>query len=297
MIEFKGARGVGNRIQRHRQAIQLEPALRVLLRFYDGCGAPLPEVNQLIGEEIEGCLTGAPRGKERLQSHLHLLLRARDLHRFAMEPKALTPLKMTVFEHLLFHRTAASRWAAIREVLAGGMDALCESPWPGMGANPERCKLALSDRQGHLGRLLTLVALVNRELEENGLEENGLEENGASANALLHFKRGDFPLHHWEFSSEGGHRAHGDAPAGWRPENPLCRWEFLGLDLFHALRRLTGGRDSAGSVWPEELQENGRPDPEGRARRGGEAGPGGWREVWGREGHSRNGGGARRRPW
>ena len=258
MIEFKSAMRIGNRIQRHRQAIQLEPALRVLLRFYDGCGAPLPEVNQLIGEEIEGCLTGSPRGKERLQSHLHLLLRARDLHRFAMEPKALTPLKMTVFEHLLFHRTAASRWAAIREVLAGGMDALCESPWPGMGANPERCKLALSDRQGHLGRLLTLVALFNLELEENGLEENG-----ASANALLHFKRGDFPLHHWEFSSEGGHRAHGDAPAGWRPENPLCRWEFLGLDLFHALRRLTGGRDSAGSAWPEELQENDRPDPEG----------------------------------
>ena len=56
MIEFKGAMRIGNRIQRHRQAIQLEPALRVLLRFYDGCGAPLPEVNPLIGEEIEGWL-------------------------------------------------------------------------------------------------------------------------------------------------------------------------------------------------------------------------------------------------
>ncbi len=237
MIEFKGAMRIGNRIHRHRQTIQLEAALRVLMRFYDGCGAPLPEVKQLIGDEIERCLTGVPGGKERLQSHVRLLLRARDLHQYAMEPKDLTPLKMTVFEHLLFHRTAASRWAAVREVLAGGIDALCESPWPGMGANPERCKLALSDRRGHLGRLLTLVALFNLELEENG----------PPSNALLHFKRGDFPLHHWEFSSQGGHQAHGDAPAGWRPENPLCRWEFLGLDLFHALPRLTGHRGSAGA--------------------------------------------------
>ena len=129
MIEFKGAMRTGNRIHRHRQTIQLEAALRVLWRFYDGCGAPLPEVKQLIGEEIERCLTGGPRGKERLQRHVHLLLRARDLHQFAMDSKDLTPLKITVFEHLLFHRTAASRWSAIREVLAGGIDALCESPW------------------------------------------------------------------------------------------------------------------------------------------------------------------------
>ena len=250
MIELKSATRIGNRIHRHRQTIQLVAALRVLLRFYDGCGAPLPEVKQLIGEEIEQCLTEGPGGKERLQSHVHLLLRARDLHQYAMEPKALTPLKMTVFEHLLFHRSAASRWAAVREVLAGAMDVLCESPWPGMGVIPERCKRALSDRRGPLGRLLTLVALFNLELEQNG----------TPSNALLHFKRGDFPLHHWEFSSQGGHRAHGDAPAGWRPENPLCRWEFLGLDLFHALPRLTGVRDSARAGG---LPGSGRLDPEG----------------------------------
>lgn len=247
MIDFKTTTRLGAHVIRQHRIIHLETALSTLLRMYDRCGGPLPEVSGLIEGEIERSLNERKVGRERVQSHLQHLLRARDIHRYAMSPPELTPLKVAILEHLLFHRDPAGRWASIREFLAGRMEMLCESPWSGITANLENYKQALTDRRGHLGRLLTLVAMFNLELEGEAAPDN----------AVIHFIKGQFPLYHWELgglNGHGGQQVHGDSPLGWQPENPLCRWEYLANDLFHFLLRKQGQENAV-----RERRENTEP--------------------------------------
>ena len=260
MIVCTGITKRGAGLNRHRFSIQLEPALMELVKLYDRFGGPLPQVSQTIEEQIERCLGEAGPGRERVQSHLHVLLRARDLNRYAAEHPPLAPLKVSIYEHLLFHRSTETRWASIREALLAGLDLLCKAPWPGLAVNLERYKQALSDRAGPVGRLLSLIALFNLELDGESPPEN----------TMLHFPKGAFPLHVWELCSQGGHSALYNAPEGWSPGNPLCRWEYLAADLLHALLRaevrarggsLLSRPGEAPQPWRSEAAPDGGPPP------------------------------------
>lgn len=227
MIDCRGVTRNGPRVTRHRFAVHLEGALLELMGWIDRCGNSGSEVGLRIEDEIERCL-GA--GREQAHVHLQRLLRARDLYRYMTEEPSLAALKQSVYEMLLFHRTPEERWAAIRPLLLEGQELFNGVAWPGATAALEGCKQAISDRGGALGKLLALVALFN------------LEMNGESppTNLLLHFRRGAFPLHTWEVCGSGGHKGNYLAPAHWTPAHPLCRWEYLGADLFHTLLREQG---------------------------------------------------------
>jgi hypothetical protein len=257
MIVCKGVSKQGMRVHRSRHAIALEAALLELMRLYDRIGGPSEPVAGQIEAEIERSLVERGIGRERMHSHLQLLLRARDLHDYVREDGDLVALKLRLYEHLLYHRGTAERWAAARELLLEHLDLICETPLPGLASNAELYKRHLSERDSRLGKLLLTVALFNLDLV-------GEEP---PANLILHIRRGRFPHHWWEIGTPDGRTSHPGTVESWSPAEPLCRWEYLAADLLHALlrrlqdptRRPLWHRGTAAGVTGERA--NGAPAP------------------------------------
>ena len=243
MIVCSGASKQGMRVQRHSHTVALEPALLELMRLYDRLGGPTAEASSDIEREIERSLGERTVGRERMQAHLQQLLRARDLHVYVCEDADLIPLKLQLCEHLLYHRAAGDRWAAVRELLLEHLDRICQTPMPGLAANLELYKRHLSDRGSRLGKLLLTVAMFNLDLEGEA----------PPPNLLLRFRRGRFPHHWWEICTPDGRTTHLGAVESWTPSSALCRWEYLATDLTHSLyrrmqedaRQRRGGRHAA----------------------------------------------------
>ncbi|MCH9045194.1 MAG: hypothetical protein IIA40_03700 [SAR324 cluster bacterium] len=227
MIVCRGSTKNGTRVRRYSSTVRLEASLVELLTLCERTGAPGPAVTRLIGGEIERCLGDAGQGRERLHAHVQSLMRARDLHQYVLEDADLIALKMRLLEHLLFHRTAFERWAAIRDLLLTHIDTICQTPLPGLSANMELYKGALSDRSSRLGKLLVAVALFNFDLDEEAPPDN----------MMIHFRRGGFPQYSWEICTGNARTTHFATAESWSPANPYCRWEYLGADLAHGLLR------------------------------------------------------------
>ncbi|MDH5751638.1 MAG: hypothetical protein OEZ59_04405 [Deltaproteobacteria bacterium] len=223
----------GRQIGHFHIHVQLGSAAAELFRIYERCGGPEHGVEALIETSLENCLSesGAMRGTQ--QAHLHHMLRVKDLHLYILSEPELTPLKLKLLELLTGHGEARSRWAASRELLLTHMDELCKVAVPGLMGNIENYKSSLSRRDTPVGRLLVLIALFNFDQDEELPPHN----------LMIRFQRGSFPEHRWESSTEQG-SSRNLASASWSPSAPLCRWEYLALDLTQALmaRFSTGDR-------------------------------------------------------
>ncbi|MCH8843350.1 MAG: hypothetical protein IID61_10280 [SAR324 cluster bacterium] len=228
MYTIRGSNKHGNRIRHYRYVIHLEQALNELFTFYEAAGGPLPEAGTLINAGIERCLGEPGASRQMTQSHLHTLLRTKDLHRYLLSEEDLMPVKYRLLEHLLFHRTMETRWAAIRDLLVSNLDLICESPIPGAACNTELYKRQISVRHSRLGKLLMVTALFNFDLCE--------EE--PPPNLIIRFGKSRFPDHTWEIRHGEGGLHPALAVIDWSPANSLCRWEYLGTDLAHAIFRV-----------------------------------------------------------
>jgi hypothetical protein len=227
MYSFHGVRKVGSTLQRESQALRLEASLSELFDSYDQAGGPVPAAATAIDASIDRCLNDVRRPKPAVQSHLYVLLRAKDLHRYVTEEAVLMPLKLRLLEHILFYRTAEERWAAIRGLLLTSLESICGVAGAGGAALSEAFKRQASLRSSVLGKLLQTTALFNFDRDEEQ----------PPPNLRIRFTRGAFPGHGWEVWG-------GDSPSilpgphwEWSPANPLCRWEYLAADLAHALFR------------------------------------------------------------
>ena len=101
MIVCSGVSKQGPRVERYRRSVALEAALLELMRCYDRLGAAAPEGAGQLAASIARCLGARAAGRERVQAHVQVLLRARDLHHFIAAPAELVPLKLRLCEHLL----------------------------------------------------------------------------------------------------------------------------------------------------------------------------------------------------
>ncbi|MCZ6628350.1 MAG: hypothetical protein O7E56_09000 [SAR324 cluster bacterium] len=241
MYQFSSVTKSNHGIARHLRTVQLEHSLRELFSIYDYVGGPTPEAERAIVARVEQCLSGASQSRHLAQSQLYILLRAKDMHRYVTEDADLVPLKLQLLEHQLFQHSPEERWAACRELLLSGLDQICGVAVSGVVSNYELYKQQISLRGGRLGRLLLTVALFNFDLDEEQ----------PPANLRLRFLKGRFPEYCWESTAEEGSLMAGDNPWAWSPANPLCRWEYLGADLLHALLRRcngNGGNQNAGGL-------------------------------------------------
>ena len=253
MIVCKGATPSGSKFRRFSRSIHLGGGLRELMNLYAIHGRAKEAVFTGIDREIERCLVMSQEdraGKARVghgeaQARLGVLYRVRDLHRFVVTHEAWAPLRHRLLEHLILHPSTSTRWAAARgvlmeEVARGG--AFCEAAGGPAPFDPEAFKQAVSDRTGPLGSLLTAVALFNLDAEGEDLPEN----------LLLRMLPGRFPEHTWEVlpgakrrgslgaASTGAVQGAPGNAGGWQPTHPLCRYEYLAVDLLHAILRREG---------------------------------------------------------
>ncbi|MDH4224239.1 MAG: hypothetical protein OEW12_01165 [Deltaproteobacteria bacterium] len=236
MFLFKGSSRDGQIVKRYSRALRLGDSLSQLFSLYDSTGGPNEEAEKMIAHLVDNCLVEPSSTREMAQSRMHTLLRARDIHRYLMEEEDLLPVKIRLFEHLLFHDSPLDRWVKIRELLIQYMDLICRSPMAGSGFNQELYKQQASMRTSRLGRLLMNTALFNFDLDEET----------PPANLMIRFKKNQFPEHTWEISGSGEGRAGSHlAESGWHPANSLCRWEYLGTDLIHSLLRQNRGGAAA----------------------------------------------------
>ncbi|MEE8554575.1 MAG: hypothetical protein V3T00_01850 [bacterium] len=247
MYLIKGSVQQDDGIRHYRYTIHLERSLVELFKIYEEVGGPAPHVAALMDARIERCLADTRSPRPVVQSHLHALRRAKDLHQYATSEEELVPVKVSLLEHVLFHRSPEARWAAIRELLQERLDLICETPLPGVACNAELYKEQLSLRSSRLGKLLVATALFNFDLCE--------EE--PPPNTVIRFRARRFPDHTWEAqTARGKEQRLSQGVPDWSPRHPLCRWEYLAADLAHAIFR---GRGRAGGPWP--VPQRGRPGP------------------------------------
>ena len=251
MFQFKGTTKHGQDVTRYAYAIHLSQALGELYKCYDAAGGATPEALALLGQRIDRMGAGIKAPREVLQSELHTLLRARDIHRFVVENPSQTPLKLHLMEHLLFFRTDHERWAAVKGLLLENLESLCGVP-AGVGqASLEAMKRQLSDGSSPVGQLLVATALF--------LFDQDPEL--PPANLRIHFLRKNFPEHGWLVAGPMGGDKGLSLLKAWRPTNPLCRWEYLAADLLQSWwhlsrqqedtrRRDTYGATTAGEAHP-----------------------------------------------
>lgn len=235
MFLFSSVKMAGQTIKRSVQTFHLAHALSELFKTYECTGGPTPQVEAALNAAIDRSLTGVREPRSRLQGRLYTLLRAKDMHRFVVEEAALVPVKLKLLEHGLFYRGLDERWAAIRDLLVSSIDMICRVSISGVVSNYELYKQQVSEPSGSLGRLLTTAALLNFDVDEEQ----------PPTNLRLRFHKGRFPEHSWELEGLTATSAAADSARSWRPQNPLCRWEYLGADLLHALYR----RQNSASAW------------------------------------------------
>ncbi len=232
------------------QAVHLGGALRELFAVYEFAGGAtfagsaefaggaMAGAEAALGARIDQCLNEPGRPRHLLQTRLYVLLRAKDLHRYLTEEPEFLPLKLELMEHLLFHGSPEERWAACREALLSALDAVCGISAGGGFGNCEAYKQQLSRRSSRLGRMLLTIALFNFDLDEEQ----------PPPNLRLRFLKGRFPEYCWESALEAGAAMSQGNPWAWSPANPLCRFEYLGADLLHALlRRRNAARPGMGA--------------------------------------------------
>ena len=238
MYVIRGSVQQDQGLRHYRYTIHLEQSLMELFKLYEELGGAVPHVAAVIDERIDRCLGELRAPRATVQSHLHALRRAKDLHHYLVSESDLEPVKLGLLEHVLFHRTPEARWAAIRELLLEQIDRVCETPLPGIAGNAERYKQQLSLRGSRLGRLLQAAALFNFDLcgEE------------PPPNLTIRFRARHFPEHRWQLQPGRGGEASGAwSESEWTPRNPLCRWEYLAADLAHGLFR--GGQTAHRRGW------------------------------------------------
>ncbi|MDH4247174.1 MAG: hypothetical protein OEW39_05095 [Deltaproteobacteria bacterium] len=237
MIYCSGTKKERQGVQRRQFSVQLTPALKELFQLYELAGGPSPEMTARIDQALEASLSEGGGSREAQQTRLHLMLRVKDLNQYVQAEPGLESLKLKILEHVLLDREPRVRWAEIRELLRAALDHLCESPLPGLLGNLERYKDALSHRTSRLGRLLMLTALFNFDQSEEQPPHN----------LMLRFQRGRFPDHYWEVLTGSGQVGHRTTEDMWSPSDPLCRWEYLALDLAQSVMRgLSVGRPGLG---------------------------------------------------
>lgn len=215
-------------IQRRNFAIRLEPSLLELLSIYASTGGPNEESLRIMEQAAERLLGDGRGDRETAQERLNQLLRTRDLHRFVMEAPAFGAVKVRMLEMVVRHKDMQERWAAIRALMLDNLDAVCQSPMPGLKRNLENHKRHLSQPGSQLGKMLVATALFNFDQDEET----------PPGNLMIRFRKGGFPHHSWEIISGGGQTTGHQTAAAWTPANPLCRWEYLAVDLAHAAYRL-----------------------------------------------------------
>ncbi len=252
MYRFHGIKKVGQSLEREHQAFRLEQSLTELFDLYDRLGGPGAAVIAAIEARVERSLYDPHRAKAQVREFLHVLLRAKDIHRFLLEVPDLTPLKLRLLECVLMLRTPEERWAAIRELLLASIGQICGIGGAGGTALFEAFKRQASLRGSTLGKLLQTVALFNFDLDGEA----------PPPNLRLRFARGAFPGHCWESWGEQGARGFAWE---WNPANPLCRWEYLAADLGHALFRGHGGSGAGARGSAQILRDSGTVEPGGAA--------------------------------
>ncbi len=226
-------------IRRRKVTISLEDSLNALLGYYAREGAAPDQAGPWIEAEIERSFTHPGVDKSRRHARVGALLRARDLDRYVLSEPDLAALKVSLFETLLFHRSTPERWAAARSMLRVNVDRICQLSLPGSLHALEQVKRMVSDRSSRMGKLLTAIALYNFDRDEESPPQN----------LMLHFLPGRFPGHTWEICGSNGRGVMMGGADTWSPANPLCRWEYLGADLFHHLVR-DASRDREGVESP-----------------------------------------------
>lgn len=227
MYAIKGAIRHEEGVRHYRYTIHLEQSLVELFKVYDEAGGAVPHAGALLDARLERCLGDARSPRHLVQGRLHTLRRAKDLHQFLISEPELRTIKLQLLEHVLFERTPEARWAAVRELLLRHIDTICGTPAAGLLGNAEIYKEQLSRRTSPLGRMLIATALFNFDL--------AAEE--PPPNLVIRFRNGAFPDHGWECRGGTPRDAQAARAAGWTPDHPLCRWEYLAADLAHTLFR------------------------------------------------------------
>lgn len=240
MFLFSNVQKAGHAIRRNLQGFHLEHSLSELFKTYERTGGPTAHVESAINGGIDRCLTEVRQPKSTVQSHLYVLLRAKDIHRYVVEEPELVAVKLKLLEHVLFYRGLEERWAAVRDLLLDAVDTICGVAVAGVASNFEVYKRQISSRTSSLGRLLAATALFNFDVAEEH----------PPTNLRIRFHRGRFPDHSWEVENGGAAGVLEDKARAWSPADPLCRWEYLAADLLHALYRWQtpaggGGRNRA----------------------------------------------------
>ena len=253
--EKSAAENSPGHIRRRKITISLEDSLNALLGYYAREGAAPDQAGSWIEAEIERVFNHPGVDKSRRHARVGALLRARDLNRFVLSEPDLAALKVSLFESLLFHRSTPERWAAARSMLLKNVHHICQSSLPGSLHAVEQVKRMVSDRSSRMGKLLTAIALYNFDRDEESPPQN----------LLLHFLPGRFPGHTWEICGSNGRVVMMAGAESWSPVNPLCRWEFLGADLFHHLVRDASRGSEGVEPSPSPARVSTRNDPGSQA--------------------------------
>lgn len=227
MFHFSNVQKAGHAIERNLQGFHLEHSLSELFKIYERTGGPTAQVESAINSDIDRCLTEVRLPKSTVQSHLYVLLRAKDMHRYVVEEPQLVAVKLKLLEHVLFYRGLEERWAAVRDLLLNAVDTICRVAVAGVASNFEVYKQQISSRTSSLGRLLAATALFNFDVAEEY----------PPTNLRIRFPKRRFPDHSWEVENSGAAGVLDDKARVWSPGDPLCRWEYLAADLLHALYR------------------------------------------------------------
>jgi len=227
MFVFSGAKKDESGVKRFASRVSLEPSLVALFKGYEQVGGPTGEVERWLDREMDACLGDARTPREKAQTRLYELMRAKEMHRWVTAEPRLSDIKLKLLEHLLFYRDCAQRWGAIRELLVLHLDEICGTPLPGTPGSYELYKRQLSQHSSALGRMLLVTALFNFDIDEEQPPRN----------LVIRFAKNRFPHHCWETVTEGGRVTLQGGPGEWSPSNPLCRWEYLAADIAHAVYR------------------------------------------------------------
>ena len=236
MLVFQSLQKSNGSVVRKDHAIQLEEALRDLFTTYDRLGGAQADVGKALSHQIDQCLGAQGAARDRLQTRVATLFRAKDLHGYVVAEPQWQDLKLQIMEMVLFHRTSIERWAAIRPLLLENLSALCGS---GRSARVEmeQVKREMTHRSSRISRLLQIVALFNFDGDAEKPPEN----------MMIRFIKGQFPEHCWETTAKPGAMAALALGSSWAPSEPLCRWEYLAADLLHTAVRQRFGKDAKGA--------------------------------------------------
>ena len=107
MYSIKGAIRNDEGIRNYRYTIHLEQSLVELFKVYEEAGGIVPHADALLAALGDRCLTGGTAPRHLVQSRLHTVRRAKELHRFLQRDGELQDIKLQLLEHVLFERTPA----------------------------------------------------------------------------------------------------------------------------------------------------------------------------------------------